>query len=84
MRESAWFQLTTLICDAIKSPSWLTLLPPTFILIPAYMTDWDSPAVVLSEYCASVIHAKVLSSETYLYASVTYVNIVHFLLGLYT
>jgi hypothetical protein len=56
----------------------------TFILLPTYMTDWDSPAVVLSEYCASFIHAKVQSSETDLYASVAYVNIVHVLFGLYT
>jgi hypothetical protein len=48
------------------------------------MTNWDSPAVLLSEYCASFIHAKVLSSETYLYASVGYVNIVYTLFGLYT
>jgi hypothetical protein len=56
----------------------------TFILFPTYMTDWDSPAVILSEYCAPFIHAKVISSETYIYASVAYVNIVHTLLGLYT
>ena len=48
-----------------------------------YMTDWDSPTVLVSEYCASFIYAKVLSSETSLYASDAYVTLVHVLLGLY-
>jgi hypothetical protein len=55
----------------------------TFISLPAYMTDWDDPAVILSEYCSSFLYAKVLSSGTYLYASVGYVNIVHVMFGIY-
>lgn len=42
--------LTTLKDDAIESPPRLTL----FLRSPPYMTDWQDPAVILSEYCASV------------------------------
>jgi hypothetical protein len=55
----------------------------TNLTLSLHMTDWDSPAVILSEYCVSLIHAKDLSSETYLYASAAYVNVVHVLFGLY-
>ena len=68
-------------CDLIFT--LVHLLPPTFILLPTYMTDWESPAVILSEYSASFIPAKALSSDTYVYASDTYVHVVHVLFGLY-
>lgn len=53
MFKCAWYQLTTLKCDAIESPSW-----PTLFLHPTYMTDWDSPTIILSEYFvyANTIH----------------------------
>jgi hypothetical protein len=47
------------------------------------MTKWNDPAVILSDYCASFIHAKALSSEANLYASDAYVKIVHVVFGLY-
>ncbi len=60
--------------------------PPSsiaLISLPTYMTDWEEPTVILSEYCESFIRAKVLSSEAYLHASDGYVKIVYFLFGLY-
>ena len=47
------------------------------------MTDWESPAVILPEYSASFIHAKVLSSEIHLYAPAAYFEVVHVLFGLF-
>jgi hypothetical protein len=52
--------LTTLKCNAIETPPWLTLFLHIHLSLSTYMTDWQDPAVILSEYCSSFSHAKVL------------------------